>query len=313
MKLPFRAAPSGAKYALLLALVLTVAAGCSVRRYAVNMVGDALAAGNSVYETDEDLELVGQALPFGLKLMESLLEESPDHAGLLLTSCKGFVLYSLAYVDYEATVLESKDMDRARATRDRARKLYQRALQHGLRGLETRYPQFGQDLMRDPRKAVGRIDGRNREKDLPFLYWSAAALGLGISISRGDAAFVARLPEVTALIDRGLELDETWGNGAFHQFKVQLAGAAAEDAGRERIRKHYERALELSGGRDAGLFVAYAEAVSIPDQDREAFLSLMGRALAVDTDRNPQNRLANLVAQRKARWLVEHVDDLILE
>ena len=105
MKLPFRAAPSGAKYALLLALVLTVAAGCSVRRYAVNMVGDALAAGNSVYETDEDLELVGQALPFGLKLMESLLEESPDHAGLLLTSWAVWLAASIGLAPFSGTTI----------------------------------------------------------------------------------------------------------------------------------------------------------------------------------------------------------------
>ena len=58
---------------LLLVLLIPITAGCSVRRYAINMVGNALASGNSVYESDDDLELVGTALPFGLKLMESLL------------------------------------------------------------------------------------------------------------------------------------------------------------------------------------------------------------------------------------------------
>jgi len=47
--------------------------GCSLRRFAVNRIGDALAAGGSTFESDEDLELVGDALPFGLKLTESLL------------------------------------------------------------------------------------------------------------------------------------------------------------------------------------------------------------------------------------------------
>jgi hypothetical protein len=60
--------------------------GCSLKTYAINMVGDALASGNSVYETDDDIDLVGQALPFGLKLTESLLEQSPNHHGLLITA-----------------------------------------------------------------------------------------------------------------------------------------------------------------------------------------------------------------------------------
>jgi hypothetical protein len=72
---------------LLLVLLIPITAGCSVRRYAINMVGNALASGNSAFENDEDLDLVGEALPFGLKLMESLLAQSPDHAGSGSSSC----------------------------------------------------------------------------------------------------------------------------------------------------------------------------------------------------------------------------------
>jgi len=189
------------------------------------MVVNAFVSRNSVYGTDEDLDLVGESLPFGLKLMESLLNESPDHTGLLLTSCRGFVLYSYAYVDYEAKMAEERDLDIARIQRYRARKLYLRALSYGLRGLEKSYPGFGSQLFLDPGGAVDRIGRDKKERDLPFLYWSAAALGLAISVSRDDAALIARLPEVEALTNRGLELDEKWDQGAFHQFKVQLAGA----------------------------------------------------------------------------------------
>ncbi|MDP6609588.1 MAG: hypothetical protein QF463_11030, partial [Vicinamibacterales bacterium] len=51
-------------------LLAPALSGCSLKTYAINMVGDALAEGDSVYESDEDLELVGDALPFGLKLTE---------------------------------------------------------------------------------------------------------------------------------------------------------------------------------------------------------------------------------------------------
>ena len=87
------------------------------------MVGDALASGNSVYESEEDIELVGQALPFGLKLTETLLGESPRHPGLLITACRGYVLYSYAFVDYPAELAEEEDLDRARALRSRGQKV----------------------------------------------------------------------------------------------------------------------------------------------------------------------------------------------
>jgi len=275
------------------------------------MVGDALASGNSVYENDEDLELVGQALPFGLKLMESLLAESPDHLGLLQTSCQGFVLYSYAYVHHEAEVVEEQDLDRARTLKTRARKLYMRALRYGFRGLERSYPGFQDQLFADPNAAVNRITEKRRKRDVPFLYWSAAALGLAISVSIDDAAMLARLPEVEAMLDRGLELDESWAEGSFHQFKVQLAGAKVGEPDWETIESHYKRALHLSGGRQAGLYVSYAEAVSVPNQNMAEFRSLVDKALAVDPDQYPENRLVNVIAQRRAHWLLDHIDELI--
>ena len=69
---------------ILLVTVLLLPLGCSVKKFAIGKLGDALASGGSVYQSDDDLELVAQALPFGLKLIESLLAEVPDHSGLLL-------------------------------------------------------------------------------------------------------------------------------------------------------------------------------------------------------------------------------------
>ena len=52
------------------------------------------------------------------------------------------------------------------------------------------------------------------------------------------------------------------------------------------------------------------EAVAVPNQDREAFEALMDKALAVDTEADPRNRLMNVLAQRRARWLREREDEL---
>ena len=299
----------------LLAIILSVSvlSGCSLKTYAINMVGDALASGDSVFESDEDLELVGDALPFGLKLTESLLNQSPNHEGLLLSACRGFVLYSYGYVNYPAEVAMDTDFEGARVMRARAARLYQRALGYCLRSLERSYEGFGDQLQRDPDRAVLRIEAGDAERDLPLMYWSAAALGLAISVSPGSAAMLARLPEVEALLERALELDEEWDDGALHEFKVTFAGAVPGDTDYDEIRRHYNRALELSGGQSAGLHVAYAEAVSVPTQNGAEFREMIEKALAVDPDANPDTRLFNLIAHRRATWLLDRVDDLILE
>jgi predicted anti-sigma-YlaC factor YlaD len=297
---------------LLCMLVLT-SAGCSLRTIAVNTVGNALASGNSVYESDSDLDLVGAALPFGLKLTESLLAESPRHQGLLLTACRGFTMYSYAFVAYDAERLTEEDLDRARALRLRARRLYLRAADYGFRALELRYPGFAQALTVDPRQTVRRIGPKSGSRDVPLLYWTAAAIGLAASVSIDDAALLARLPEVEAMLDRAIELDDAWEDGALHEFKLMVAAARPRGAvDRAELEAHYARALTLSRGRSAGLFVAYAEAVLLPAQDKAEFRAVLERALAIDADQQPQDRLATLVSQRRARWLLGRIDDLIL-
>jgi predicted anti-sigma-YlaC factor YlaD len=312
---PFSQRLAGRRLVVWLSLlsILTAGSGCSLRTYAINTVGDALASGNSVYETDDDIELVGSALPFGLKLTESLLAQSPDHPGLLLTACRGFAMYSYAFVAYEAELLNEVDLDRARAMRRRARKLYLRGAHYGFHALELNYPGLEEALMANPTAAVAQIGPRRRTRDVPLLYWTAAALGLAISASIDDAALLARLPEVEALLDRALALDEAWEGGALHEFKVIVAGSqTGQSVDRTAIEAHYTRALEFSKGASAGLFVAYAEAVLLPAQNKTEFRTMLERALAVDPDRQPSDRLATVVSQRRARWLLSRIDDLIL-
>ena len=214
---------------------------------------------------------------------------------------------------YEAEVLTEVDMGRARALRQRARNLYLRGARYGFRALERNHPGLERALVTDPTAAAARVDPKRRTRDVPLLYWTAAALGLAISVALDDAALLARLPEVEALIDRALVLDEAWDSGSLHQFKVTLAGGTSGRSGdRATLEAHYTRALELSKGGRAGLFVAYAEAVALPAQDKPGFQALLERAIAVDPDLRPRERLATLVSQRRARWLLGRIDDLIL-
>ena len=99
---------AGALSAFLTASLL--ASGCSVRRVAVQSLANALAAGGDTYATDDDPELVAAAIPFGLKTMEALLAEAPEHDGLLLAASSGFTQYAFAFVQGEADLVEEKDL-----------------------------------------------------------------------------------------------------------------------------------------------------------------------------------------------------------
>ena len=83
----------------------TLLAGCSIKRLAVRSVANSLTRGPDVFGTDNDPELVRDALPFGLKAMESLLATLPEHEGLLITLCRGYTQYSFAYVQSEGDLV----------------------------------------------------------------------------------------------------------------------------------------------------------------------------------------------------------------
>jgi hypothetical protein len=117
-----------------------------------------------------------------------------------------------------------------------------------------------------------------------------------------------------ALIDRALELDESYNRGAIHTFLINYEmsrqGAAGDPVAR--ARKQFDRAMALSGGKDASPLVALAEAVTIQIQDVKEFESLLGRALAINPDATPDMRLLNLIMQRRARWLLSRRAELFL-
>jgi hypothetical protein len=300
-------------FVLLLVAMWAMSAGCSIKKYAINQVGDILASGGSIYESDEDIAFVGQALPFSLKLIESLIDESPNHRGLLLAAARGFSVYSYAYVDFDAEVMADESFEGARELRGRARRFYLRAHRYGVRGLNLFYSGFGSNLLHDPESAVHMVEDKKAQDILPFLYWSAASLGLAIASAKNDAAMLARIPEVEALLERSLELDETWDEGALHEFYITLQGAKPGKVDVDVVRTHYERALELSEGKRASVYLAYAETVSVPSQRAGEFRDLVAKALAVDPNAYPALRLTNLVAQRRAEWLLSRIEVLFLD
>lgn len=301
-----------APIALLSALALgaLLGVGCSPKRMAVNLVGNALASSGTTFASDDDPELIKAAVPFSLKLMESLLAESPRHKKLLLATSSGFTQYAYAFIQLEADQIETTNFIAAELMRDRARRLYLRARDYGLRGLDASHRHFSQDLREDPRAAARRA----RKKDVPLLYWTALAWGAAISVSKDDPYRVAEIPQMEALIDRALELDEAYGQGAIHTFLVtyEMTRDGAPGTPESRSRQHFDRAMELCEGRLAGPRVALAEAVSVQEQNVEEFDRLLNQVLALDPDADPDNRLLNLIMQQRARWLLSQRDALFL-
>jgi predicted anti-sigma-YlaC factor YlaD len=295
--------------ARVLALVCAVAVlpGCAlVKRKAVGMVASTLASGGDVFTRDDDPELVGQAIPFGLKLYESLLDSAPKNKELLLSTCSNFTQYGVAFLETDALVLgEAKHHDEVVHLNDRALKLYLRARGYCLRAMELRFPGIGQKLLRDPAAALAGA----RKADVPLLYWTAASWGSAIGLALDKPDISIDLPTVRALADRAIALDESWGKGALHEMFISLDSLGEGLGGStDRARAHFKRAVDLQGGSSPGPYVALALGVAVPAQDRAEFESLLKQALEIDPEKEPSLRLVTLVQQRRARALLDQIE-----
>jgi len=297
-------------WCLLLIATLGFSTGCSVKHLAVNMVGDALAGSGATFSSDNDPELIKAAVPFSLKLMESLLAESPEHVGLLTATASGFTQYAYAFVQIEANETSESDLSRSREMMDRAKKLYLRARDYGLRGIEVSHTGFREQLKSDPVAAVVKM----KKKDVPLLYWTAAAWVAAIAADKTDAYLISDLPKMDALIMQALKLDGGFDRGAIHSMLItyEPIRQGVEGDPYVRAREQFARAVELSEGNLAGPYVSLAESVCIPTEARAEFLELLDQAIAIDPNAVIESRLVNIIMRERAEWLRAHVDDYFL-
>jgi len=279
---------------------------CSINKLAMNAVADALTGEGSsdVFTGDSDPELVKDAIPFAIKMYESLLAANPNHQGLINTTGSLFVMYANAFVQGPAEQLPRYMYDERQAAMERAKKLYLRGLDLLYRGLELKYPGFG-DAYQNGNLSDFLV--KMKKEDIPALYWSAAGGLSAYSLNSFDMALGVRIPEFHALVLRAYELDPDYNSGTLDEFFFLFYASLPESMGgdKEKAQVHFQRALEKTGGLSAGPYVSYAQAISIPAQDYDKFKELLDTALSIDPDREPSRRLVNILAQRKARYLLD--------
>ena len=280
---------------------------CSIRKSAFNTIGSALSGVADEFARDEDPELVRGAVPFSLKVMETILREDPKNTAMLTGLAKGFSQFAYGFVMQEADEIEDKDKIAAKAARDRATKLFLRGRDFGLRYFELKHPTFAADLKADPKKAVMKAT----KADVPMLYWTAVGWAAALSTSR-DFMMLPQIPQFEALLERALDLDETYEQGAIHGFYItyEMARLNAKSDKAANAKKHFDRAMELGGGKQAGPLVSYAESVLVPARKRAEFETMLKQALQIDSNAVPDSRLLNLIFQKRAKLLLSRAEKL---
>ena len=203
---------------LVMIALLFACAACTPSHLLADRLGQMLASSGTVFAADDDPELIRDAMPFSLKLIDGALAQNPRHPELLAAAARSYTQYAYAFLQMEADPLESDRLSAAIALRARARGLYRRARGYGQRGLELSLPDFRKRLQSAPQDTLALL-GR---AELPLLYWTAAAWAAEIALTTGSSELIADLPLVAAMLERALALDEGFEDAATHSLMIPL-------------------------------------------------------------------------------------------
>lgn len=241
----------------------------------------------------EDVELVRDGAPAYLLLIDGLLEGSPDDAAMLTTAARLNSAYAGAFIEEKA---------RAQRMHAKALELSRRAVCEEIKG--------GCGLERMELAAFDAWLAARKPRDAALLYGLGSTWAGWMQVNSDDFNAIAQLARVKALMKRVAELDETIDHGGAHLYLgvFETLFPPAMGGKPEVGREHFEKAIELSGGRHLLTKVMFAENYARLVFDRELHDRLLGEVLGAD----PKVRgltLINTVAQGRARLLMESADD----
>lgn len=294
--------------AALPAVAAVALAACATGQLPAGVAGADGAAAHP-FATEEDPELAAAALPALIKLSETRVRQIPADPQARLAAGRLLIAYAGSFVHGAAELLPAGEYGRRAAVLQRAKRLHLRGLDYVLSGLEMRRPGTLASV------AAGRpaaLLGILRDSDADFAFWVAAGWLGALAADPGDVDLLLRAPIAGALLGQVLRWDDAYGGGRAHEAMIRYLGGLPETAGgdRGRARQHFLRAMQVSGGTSAAACVNLAVAVAVAEQDVDQFRRLLTRALAIDVDAAPERRLQNVLAQRRARHLLDRTDDL---
>ena len=277
-------------------LSLSLIAACSPAGIALRTTARLVAEGRPALRTESDPEVAKAAIPGQLKLLEGLLVSDTANADLLAALAEGWAGYAFLFVE---------DEDPARAAG-----FYRRSAGYGLR-LLARHEGW---------EALGSLPPDDLEAalkaatpaDVSALFWTATAWAGWANVDKADPAALAAVPKAARLMERVLALDPAFENGGpdlfFGVYYASRPRIAGGDPSKALV--HFEAALFRTGRRYLPAQYLMMRTYAAGQLDEPLFERLGAEAAAADPAALPQARLANEVAKRRAKALLEKKDEL---
>ena len=277
------------------AVIVTVAvlplAGCaSLVSSAASGLADNL---STAILNQDDPATVRDGAPSYLLLLDSFLEGSPDDPELLAAGATLYASYGAVFAEDEV---------RAMRLTSRARSYAHRAICEDYSAScdwrDITYDEFVETL--------GGLGPQHAERVYTYGFATLAYLRAHSS----DWNSLAELPQIEALLNRYLEIAGDDVDAAVHMYMGILLTLRPPALGGkpEEARVHFEKAIEMSNGRDLSAKVEFARGYAKLLYDRELHDQLLNEVISADpyVDRLT---LGNVMAKEQAAQMLAEADD----
>lgn len=282
---------SGLVWSLGLLLCSTQLTGCKlIMSKATGGVASNLSA--AILDQD-DPETVRDGVPAYLIMLDSFVAGAPEDVAMLSAAAELYAAYGVIFVDEPG----------------RAKRLTRRSWNYGQRALcsadEKTCGMAGLHLQ----DMASVLDSLDKRECAPLYTFGLSWLAF-IQAHADEADALVRLPQATAVMSRVQELDPDYKPGQVEMYLAILHTIRPPALGGNFTagRSHYERAIEITGGRDLSIQVKFARYYARTLYDRELHDQVLKAVLMADPV-EPGLTLTNTLAQREARYLLDGADD----
>ncbi|MBT8082112.1 MAG: TRAP transporter TatT component family protein [Gammaproteobacteria bacterium] len=270
--------------------------GCFLSGCAVVVSSAASGLGNSISNSvlnQDDPEIARAALPTYMVTLDGLVYDNPDDPDLLTAT-------ATLYASYGAIFAE--DPVRASRLTTRARNYATTAIcvvyEPSCGWREATYDEF-----------VAILDGMGK-KHAEYLYAYGFASLVFLRAHSSDWNSLAELPQMEALFSRYMDISGDEVNSAVYTYMGILLTLRPPALGGEpeRAREYFEKAIEVTEGRDLSAKVEYARGYAKLLYERELHDELLNDVMA-SSPYHDGFTLGNVLAQEQAEALLAEADD----
>lgn len=242
---------------------------------------------------NDDPETVRAGMPSYMIMMDGFVHDNPDNPAMLGAAANIYASFGAVFVD-----------DPARASR-----ITSRGREYALRRICLSYKPAcnWRDLTYD--EFVATLDGLEAQHAEAAYLYSFATLAY-LRAHSSDWNSLAELPQAEALVKRYLEITGDAATASAHMYLGILLTLRPPALGGkpEEARVHFEKAIELSDGRDLSAKVEFAKGYAKLLYDRELHDRLVVEVLESDPYADGLT-LTNVLAQQEALLLQAAAND----